>query len=181
MLSQLGRVPRRLIWDNEPGIGRGKPTELVAVFAGTLATNMVLSRRRIRSPRGWSSDATGSSRPRSCPGGTSSHRPNPTRQFTDWLTTANTRLVRTLKARPVKLVEVDRAAMLPLPPAVLHLGWRNHVRLGRDYYVQVDTNDYSVDPRAIGARLDVTADLDAVGARHGGRLVAERPPDGRVG
>ena len=36
--------------------------------------------------------------------------------------------------------------MLPLPPAVLHLGWRNHVRLGRDYYVRVDTNDYSVDP-----------------------------------
>ena len=24
LLAQLGRVPRRLIWDNEPGIGRGK-------------------------------------------------------------------------------------------------------------------------------------------------------------
>ena len=38
LLQQLGRVPRRLIWDNEPGIGRGRPTEPVAVFAGTLAT-----------------------------------------------------------------------------------------------------------------------------------------------
>ena len=65
--------------------------------------------------------------------------------------------------------------MLPLPPAVLHLGWRNHVRLGRDYYVRVDTNDYSVHPRAIGARVDVAADLEVVRVRHGGQLVAEHP------
>ncbi|HLS01650.1 MAG TPA: hypothetical protein VK054_06665, partial [Beutenbergiaceae bacterium] len=42
LLSQLGRVPRRLVWDNEPGIGGGKATEPVAVFAGTLATKVVL-------------------------------------------------------------------------------------------------------------------------------------------
>ena len=42
LLQRLGRVPRRLIWDNEPGIGRGKPTEPVAAFAGTLATKVVL-------------------------------------------------------------------------------------------------------------------------------------------
>jgi hypothetical protein len=65
--------------------------------------------------------------------------------------------------------------MLALPPAVLHLGWRNHLRLGRDYYVRVDTNDYSVDPRVIGAGVDVAADLDTVRVRHGGRLVAEHP------
>ena len=65
----------------------------------------------------------------------------------------------------------------PLPPAVLHLGWRNHVRLGRDYYVRVDTNDYSVDPSAIGARVDVAADLDTIRVRHGGRVVAEHAGD----
>ena len=42
LLTQLGRVPRRLMWDNEPGIGRGKLTEPTAVFAGTLATKIVL-------------------------------------------------------------------------------------------------------------------------------------------
>ncbi len=93
-------------------------------------------------------------------------------QFTDWLTIANTRVVRTTKARPVEALEADKAAMLPLPPAVLHLGWRNHIRLGRDYYVCVDTNDYSVDPSAIGARVEVSADLDTVRVRHGDRLVA---------
>ena len=51
-------------------------------------------------------------------------------------------------------------------------GWVNRVRLGRDYYVRVDSNDYSVDPAVIGRFVDVTADLSRVEVRHEGRLVA---------
>jgi hypothetical protein len=41
LLLQLGRVPRRLIWDNESGIGRGKRhAEGVGAFTGTLATTL---------------------------------------------------------------------------------------------------------------------------------------------
>jgi hypothetical protein len=63
--------------------------------------------------------------------------------------------------------------MLPLPPIPLHLGWRNKIRLGRDYYVRLDTNDYSVDPSVIGRMVDVAADLDRVRVRAEGRLVAD--------
>jgi hypothetical protein len=94
-------------------------------------------------------------------------------QFTDWLSRANARLVRTIKAAPVELVDADRAAMLPLPPIPLHLGWRNRIRLGRDYYVRLDTNDYSVDPTVIGRIVDVAADLDRVRVRAEGQIVAE--------
>jgi hypothetical protein len=45
--------------------------------------------------------------------------------------------------------------------------------LGRDYYVRLDTNDYSVDPTVIGRMVDVAADLDRVRVRAEGRLVAE--------
>ena len=39
LAEQLGAVPRRLIWDNEAGIGRGgRLAEGVAGFTGTLAT-----------------------------------------------------------------------------------------------------------------------------------------------
>ena len=42
LIQQLGRVPRRLIWDNEPGIGqKGRLAQGVAAFAGTLATKVV--------------------------------------------------------------------------------------------------------------------------------------------
>jgi len=62
--------------------------------------------------------------------------------------------------------------MLPLPPVPPAVGWVNRVRLGRDYYVRVDSSDYSVDPIVIGRFVDVTADLTKVEVRHQGRLVA---------
>jgi hypothetical protein len=175
LLSQLGGVPRRLIWDNEPGIGRGKATEPVAVFAGTLATKVVLLPPRDPESKGLVERRNRFFETSFMP---CRHFESPAdfnAQFTHWLTTANARVVRTIKARPVDLLAADQDKMLPLPPAVLHLGWRNHVRPGRDYYVRIDTSDYSVDPRAIGARVDVAADLDVVRVRHGGRLVAEHP------
>jgi hypothetical protein len=52
------------------------------------------------------------------------------------------------------------------------VGWRHQIRLGRDYYVRVDTCDYSVDPAAIGRIVDVSADLDHVHVRLEGRLIA---------
>src|SRR5665647_359742 len=42
----------------------------------------------------------------------------------------------------------------PVAPAI---GLTNRVRLARDYYVRIDSNDYSVDPRAIGRFVDVLA------------------------
>ena len=175
LLTQLGRVPRRLIWDNESGIGRRTLTEPAAVFAGTLATRIVLLPPRDPESKGVVERRNGFFETSFMPGRQFASPADFNDQFTDWLATANARVVRTIKACPVDLLEADKAAMLALPPVVLHLGWRNHVRLGRDYYVRVDTNDYSVDPRAIGARVDVAADLHLVRVRQGGRLLAEHP------
>jgi hypothetical protein len=46
---------------------------------------------------------------------------------------------------------------------------------GRDYYVRLDTNHYSVDPAVIGRMVDVAADLERVRVRCEGRIVAEHP------
>jgi transposase len=175
LLEQLGRVPRRLIWDNEPGIGRRTVTEPVAVFAGTLATKVVLLPPRDPESKGIVERRNRFFETSFMPGRRFTSPADFNDQFSEWLSTANARVVRTIKARPVDLLPADKEAMLPLPPAVLHLGWRNHVRLGRDYYVRIDSSDYSVDPAAIGARVDVAADLDVVRVRHAGRLVAEHP------
>ena len=125
-------------------------------------------RRGTRSPRGSWSAATAGSRPRSCPAGRSPRRRTSTPSSPTGWPRANARVVRTIKAAPVDLLDADRAAMLPLPPIPLHLGWRNRIRLGRDYYVRLDTNDYSVDPTVIGRMVDVAADLERVRVRAGG-------------
>ena len=94
-------------------------------------------------------------------------------QMGGWLPKANRRTVRALKARPVDLLDVDREAMLALPPLAPPVGLRLRIRLARDYYVRVFGNDYSVDPVAIGRMVEVVADLDQVRVHLGGRLVAQ--------
>ena len=174
LIQQLGRVPRRLIWDNEPGIGRGqRRAEGLTLFMGTLATKLVLLPPRDPESKGVVERRNGWFETSFMPGRTFTSPADFNAQFTDWLSRANTRVVRTIKAAPVDLIDADRAAMLPLPPIPLHLGWRNKIRLGRDYYVRLDTNAYSVDPTVIGQMVDVIADLERARVRAEGRLVAD--------
>ena len=174
LLGQLGRVPRRLIWDNESGIGRGKRhAEGVGAFTGTLATTLQRLKPYDPESKGIVERRNGFFETSFMPGRDFTSPADFNIQFTDWLRIANGRVVRTIKTRPVDLLDADRAAMLPLPPVPPAVGWLNRVRLGRDYYVRVDSNDYSVDPAVIGRFVDVTADLSRVQVRHERRLIAD--------
>jgi Helix-turn-helix domain of resolvase len=174
LICLLGRVPRRLIWDNETGIGRGgKLAEGVAAFTGTLATRIVQLRPRDPESKGIVERRNGFFETSFMPGRVFASPSDFNAQFTDWLERANSRVVRTLRARPCDLIEADRAAMLPLPAVPPPLGWCHQVRLGRDYYVRLDASDYSVDPAMIGRLVEVSADLDRVTARAGGRVAAD--------
>ena len=173
MIQQLGRVPRRLIWDNESGIGRGKRhAEGVGAFTGTLATTLQRLKPYDPESKGVVERRNGFFETSFMPGRDFESPADFNTQFGDWLTKANARIVRTIKTRPVDRLDTDRAAMLPLPPVAPVVGWSNRVRLGRDYYVRLDSSDYSVDPAVIGRFVDVTADLARVEVRHEGRLVA---------
>lgn len=66
--------------------------------------------------------------------------------------------------------------MLCLPPVPPTVGWRRSLRLSRAYYVRLDANDYSVDPAAVGRRVEMVADLDRVRAFYQGRPVAVHEP-----
>ena len=173
LLQQLGRVPRRLIWDNESGIGRGKRhADGVGAFTGTLATTLVRLKPYDPESKGLVERRNGFFETSFMPGRDFTSPADFDAQLGNWLGLANARVVRTIKARPVDLLDADRAAMLPLPPVAPVVGWVNRVRLGRDYYVRLDSNDYSVDPNVIGRFVDVHADLARVEVRHEGRLVA---------
>jgi transposase len=173
LLQVLGRVPRRLIWDNESGIGRGKRhADGVGAFAGTLATTLQRLKPHDPESKGLVERRNGYFETSFMPGRDFASPADFNTQFGDWLDLANARVVRTIKARPIDLLDADRAAMLPLPPVAPAVGWVNRVRLGRDYYVRVDSNDYSVDPAVISRFVDIRADLSRVEVRHEGRLVA---------
>jgi transposase len=167
-------ITGRLIWDNETGIGqRGRLAAGVAAFTGTLATRIVQLPPNDPESKGIVERRNGFFETSFMPGRSFASPADFNDQFGDWLQRANARIVRTIKARPVELIDTDRAQMLPLPPVPLLVGWRERVRLGRDYYVRLDASDYSVDPIAIGRMVDVSADLDRVRVRLEGRVLAD--------
>jgi hypothetical protein len=94
-------------------------------------------------------------------------------QLQTWLVTANSRHHRRLGCRPVDRLDGDRAAMLGLPPVPPVTGWSQLLRLPRDHYVRLDSNDYSVHPAAVGRRIQVTANLHKVTVFCDGKVVAD--------
>lgn len=174
LIKGFGRVPRRLIWDNESGIGRrGRLAVGVGEFCGTLATRIHQLKAYDPESKGIVERRNGFFETSFMPGRRFTSPAGFNGQFSEWLTDANGRLVRTIKARPADLVGSDREAMLALPPVPPVVGWSNQIRLGRDYYVRVDSNDYSVDPTHIGRLVNVNADLDRVIVRLDRRVIAD--------
>lgn len=176
LTRQLGAIPRRLLWDNETGIGRrGKLAEGVAEFCGHLATRIVQLKPFDPESKGIVERANQYLETSFLPGRTFVSPTDFNTQLAAWLPTANTRHVRRIDATPADLIVEDRAAMLAMPPTDPCAGFSTQVRLPRDYYVRVLGNDYSVDPTMIGRMVDVHADLKVVTARCDGRLVASHP------
>jgi hypothetical protein len=171
--GQLQAVPRRLVWDNETGIGRGGRLAVgVAAFTGMLATRIVQLPPYDPESKGVVERVNGYLETSFLPGRVFTSPADFNTQLADWLPRANTRRVRALDARPVDLIEADRAAMSALPPLPPSAGFTARVRLPRDYYLRVLGNDYSIDPTVIGRLVDVHADLDVVTGRCDGVLVA---------
>jgi len=172
--GQLGGVPRRLIWDNEAGIGRrNRLAAGVGEFVGALATRIHQLKAYDPESKGGVERVNGYFETSFLPGRDFTGPDDFNTQLSGWLPLANARTVRALKARPIDLVGIDRAAMLRLPPLAPAHGFTARVRLPRDYYVRVAGNDYSVHPTAIGRMVEVSADLEAVLVRLDGRVVAE--------
>ncbi|MDN6520476.1 MAG: IS21 family transposase, partial [Yaniella sp.] len=97
-------------------------------------------------------------------------------QMRDWLAQrANQRKIRSLGDRPTNVLAADLTAMTVLPPHPPSTGFSWQIRLGRDYYVRFDTNDYSVDPTMISRLVQITATLDRLMAVCDGTVVADHP------
>ena len=173
VISGWGRCPKTLVWDREAAIGgTGRVSASAAAFAGTLATRILLAPPRDPEFKGLVERVNGFLETSFLPGRTFTSPNDFNSQLAGWLPLANQRTVRSIGARPVDVFETDYQAMVPLPPTVPPIGLNSRIRLARDYYVRVDTVDYSVDPRLIGRFVDVTASLSEVVVLCDGKVVA---------
>lgn len=167
VLNQFGAVPRKVVWDQESAIGRwvGKKmvfTEEFSRFRGTLGMGAILHKRGDPETKGLVERANGYFETSFLPGRRFESVADFNDQFTGWLKRANNRVHGTTKVRPSEAVFEDRGAMLAFPPVAPDPALRFSLRLPRDHYVRVDTNDYSVNPRFVGRRVEVRVDLETV-------------------
>jgi transposase len=171
----IGGVPRTLLWDNESGIGqRGRLADGVAGFCGVLGTRLIQARPYDPETKGLVERANGYLGSSFLPGRTFSSPSDFNTQLCEWLASvANSRKHATTRMVPVEALTADRAAMALLPPAAPATGTTVTTRLGRDYYVSLGGNAYSVHPEAIGRMISVSAGLGRILARCGDRVVAD--------
>jgi transposase len=178
LISELGAVPRVLVWDGEGAVGRwrGGRSELTAdcqAFRGTLATKVLICRPADPEAKGLVERLHDYLERSFLPGRSFTGPADFNAQISAWLGLVNTRPRRALGCAPVDRIAADLAAMLALPPVAPATGWRASTRLARDHYVRLDGNDYSVHPGVIGRRVEVIADLHRVKVLCDGRVVAD--------
>jgi transposase len=178
LLAGLGGVPRVLVWDGEGAVGRRRHrvtvlTEQAHGFGGVLGAKIVICDPADPEAKGLVERANGYLETSFLPGRTFASPEDFNAQLADWLAGVNQRPRRVLGCAPADRIEADRAAMLPLPPVAPVTGWRSWLRLPRDHYVRLDSNDYSVHPAVVGRRVEVTADLERVRVWCEGQLVAD--------
>jgi Helix-turn-helix domain len=140
LLTQLGGVPKQLVWDNEGGVGKyrghGRPPALSAQFAefrGLLGCQVVVLPPREPSHKGIVERNNDYLETSFLPGRVFASPADFNAQLGEWMLLANSRRKRVLGCAPADRIGADRAAMAPLPPiAESSLGWHNRIRLPRD-------------------------------------------------
>jgi transposase len=181
VLEQFGAVPRCAVWDQEGCIGQWRAgrqvlTREFQAFRGTLGMGVRLCAPNDPEAKGVVERTHHYYETSFLPGRRFDDVADFNGQFTGWLRRANNRIHGTTRQRPSEAILEDRGSMMRFPAVLPDPSWRFTTRLPRDHYVRVDTNDYSVNPRFVGRRVEVRVTLDEVIATCDGTEVAVTAP-----
>jgi transposase len=156
-LWRLGGLPQTLVWDREGALhaGGGRPTEAFASFCGTLKVGWHFCQPADPQAKGLVERLQGYLETSFEPGRRFLGELDFQAQLDRWFDErANVRLHRTLRCRPIDRLASERPALRPLPEP-LDLDRRFSSRVPADPYLRIDSNDYSLDPRLVGRRIEV--------------------------
>lgn len=165
-LSRLGALPKKLVWDREGAVhaGGGRPTDAFAAYCGQLTV-------------GWIILAAGDCQAKGAL--ERSHRylhgnfeagrsfANPLDfqlQLDHWSDKINERVHRGTRANVGERLGTERAQMRELPAQLPEADRRWVTRVPPQPYLHFDRNDYSLDPRLLGRRVEITATQGEISA-----------------
>jgi hypothetical protein len=156
-LGRLGALPEKLVWDREGAIhaGGGRPTEEFAAFCGRLAVGWLILEPADPESKGALERSHRFMRTNFEPGRRFCSELDYQAQFDSWTERADARTHRTIRAVPAERLAEERQRMRALPERMPETDRRFVVRVPQQPYLRFDTNDYSLDPRLAGRRVEV--------------------------
>jgi transposase len=166
-LVRIGALPKTLVCDREGCLhaGGGRPTDAFASFCGQLGVAPRILEPGDCQAKGVVERLQGYAETSFEPGRRFANELDFQDQLDRWFTgRANVRLHRSLRARPLDRFESERERMRALPEPGPDLDRRFVVRVPAQPYVRVDRNDYSLDPRLVGRRVEVRVSQREVSA-----------------
>jgi hypothetical protein len=178
-LWSLGGLPQTLVWDREGALhaGGGRPTAAFAAFCGQLKVGWSFCAERDPQAKGCVERLQGFAETNFEPGRSFANERDFQLQLDDWFARVNARTHKTLRCRPIDRLGDERTLMAPLPAVSPDVERRWVLRVPPQPYVTIDTNDYSLDPRSAGRRVEVRVIPDrGQGGRVGHRRAGRLPP-----
>ena len=157
-LSKVGALPERVVWDREGAIhkGGGRPTDDFAAFCGQLGTGWQILEPRDPQAKGMLERLHDFIERSFEPDRSFANHLDYQDQLDGWFDgRANSRTHRTLRAVPAERLEAERPKMRPLPDQMPETDRRFTTRVQPQPYLRWDTNDYSLDPRLAGRRVEI--------------------------
>jgi transposase len=157
-LARLGALPGKVVWDREGAIhrGGGQPTDAFAALCGTLGLGWVILDRGDCQAKGMLERLHDFIERSFEPARRFANQLDFQDQLDRWFSErANPRLHRGIRAVPAERLASERQRMRPLPEAMPDLDRRWVIRVPAQPYLRWDTNDYSLDPRLVGRRVEV--------------------------
>ena len=154
-LQRLGVRPQKLVWDREAAIaGRGKPTEAFLAFCGQLQVGWIILDAGDCQAKGQLERQHDYLEKNFEPRRRFANHLDFQHQLDTWSDKANGRQHRTIRAVPIERL-ADERKRSPLGDVVVDTDRRSVVRVEQQPLVRVDRNDYSIDPRFAGRRVEV--------------------------
>ncbi len=176
-LQRLGALPEKLVWDRESAIAAGgRPTSAFAAFCGQLEVGWVILEARDPQAKGALERSHRFMRSNFEPGRVFANHLDFQDRLDAWTEKVNGRVHRTVRAVPAQRLVEEQGRMRPLPARMPDTDRRRVVRVAAQPLVRVDRNDYSIDPRFVGRRVElrvsqtevtaVVLDTGELAARH---------------
>jgi Mu transposase, C-terminal domain len=158
-LRELGGLPATAVWDREGALCKpdGEPTDGFAAYLGQLALGWHFCEPRDPEAKGVVERLQGFIETSFEPGRRFANQLDFQEQLDAWSEKVNRRVHRTTRAVVAERLAAEHERMRPLPARLPDSERRWVTRVPPQPYLRFDRNDYSLDPRLVGRRVEVRA------------------------